>query len=329
MNHGEVAVLPVGEGGAFVAVGDGRVFGHNHADFLGAFRGYFPDNHGVGAEPGTAVVEDGAVATHELAFLVQGQLVKQFLGGEAQALGHGVERPGYQREVFLGFADDVLIPLGDFLGLVPVGGRDTALPVARAVGPAGVRVVVVGVAAAFHHVKVDADFEEADGGHDAEFDGVGFFGHPLNGGFQVAIGGDGEGEPEVVVGTFAGVVVADAGVAVDVDCAVVQVAGIVGESDQRGLVTQASGIEDGANLADDVLAFQFGEAGQNFVHSDSQVIGDGPVGLWDDGEIALHDVEQFAVGKVHGVGSHRFSPVVAVGRRGWPVSSSISVKREL
>ena len=171
-----------------------------------------------------------------------------------------------------------------------------------------VRVVVVGVAAAFDHIKVDADFEKADGGHNAELDGAGLLRHPPDGGFQVAVGGDGEGEPEVVVGAFAGVVVADAGVPVDEDGAGVEVGGGVGEGHQGGLVAQAAGVKDGADLPDDVLSFEFGQPGQDFAFVNADFGGDGGVGLGDDRKPALDDVEQFAVGEVHSFGGHCGSP---------------------
>ena len=119
-----MAVGPVGEGGAFIAVGNGGVFGHNHADFRGAFRRHLPDDHRVGAETGAAVVEHGAVAAHQLAFLVFLQLGEKLRDGDFQAGGHIVKGAGGQGQVLLGGADDLLVPFGDFLRLVPVAGGD-------------------------------------------------------------------------------------------------------------------------------------------------------------------------------------------------------------
>ena len=154
----------------------------------------------------------------------------------------------------------------------------------------------------------------------------------MDGGGEVAVGGNGEGEPEVVVGAFAGVVVAYAGVAVDEQGAGVQIGVVVGKGDQGGLVSQPAGVEDGADLAHHVLAFEFGQPLQDFRFGDADGGGDFPVGFRDHGEVALHEVEQLAVGKVHGFGRHFAPPfeAAAAGAVGPPAAAPQSVvNREL
>ena len=149
------------------------------------------------------------------------------------------------------------------------------------------------------HVEVDADFEEPDRGHDAHVYGLGFLGHDLDRGFQVVVGRDGQGEPEVVVGAFAGVVVADAGVFVDLKGALVESLGIKRHGYQCSLVAQPAGVEDRADLPQHVLLLQFSQPLQDFILADVQLPANFQVWLFDQGERPLDDVQQFPVGDVH------------------------------
>ena len=109
----------------------------------------------------------------------------------------------------------------------------------------------------------------------------------------------GEGEPEVVVGALPGVVVADAGMTVDFHGGAVQFLGLEGHRNQGGLVAQPPGVEDGADLAENILALELGEPGQNVVLGDFQLLSEVEIGLLHHGEGALDQVEQLAVNNVH------------------------------
>ena len=84
-----------------------------------------PHNHGVSPEPRTTVVQHRAEAAHNLPVLkVLGQNEQPGVVN-AQALGHGIEGPDDQRQVFLELADYRLLVLGNRDCLIPVRRRGT------------------------------------------------------------------------------------------------------------------------------------------------------------------------------------------------------------
>ena len=189
------------------------------------------------------------------------------------------------------------LPLGYGLRLVPAIGRGLVEPVGAE---------VVRRSLLLHHVEVDADLEEADGGHDAGFHCPGLSAHVVGRGLQIVIRGNGQGEPEVVIGAFAGVVVTDAGVAVDFHRCPVQLVRLVGHRYQRSLVAQTPGVEYGAYLTQDILPPKLGEPRQHILLGGFQLFRQVQIGLLHHGERALNQVEQLAVGHVH---SHTLGPL--------------------
>ena len=72
-----------------------------------------------------------------------------------------------------------------------------------------------------------------------------------------------------------------------------------GHRHQGSLVTQAAGVENGANLAHHVLPLQILQPGNYLAFPDAQFLGQGQVGLFHQGELALDQVQQLAVNQVH------------------------------
>ena len=88
--------------------------------------------------------------------------------------------------------------------------------------------------------------------------------------------------------------------AVDLHGRAVQLVRIVCHGHQRGLVAKPAGVEDRADLSQDVLALQLSETGQNVFLCGVQLVGKVQVGLLHHGERGLYQVEQLAVGHIHG-----------------------------
>ena len=115
-------------------------------------------------------------------------------------------------------------------------------------------------------------------------------------------GGTARVKPEVVVGAFAGIVVADAGVFVDLKGALVESLGIKRHGYQCSLVAQPAGVEDRADLPQHVLLLQFSQPLQDFILADVQLPANFQVWLFDQGERPLDNIQQLPVGDVHKLG---------------------------
>ena len=94
---------------------------------------------------------------------------------------------------------------------------------------------------------------------------------------------------------------------VDEDGPRMQVSLAVGERHQRRLVSQAAGIKNSADLPDHVLPLQLSQPRQQVLLCNAHIVGNRPVRFLHYREVALNDVEQLAVGKVHGFRSHFLS----------------------
>ena len=92
---------------------------------------------------------------------------------------------------------------------------------------------------------------------------------------------------------------ADAGVPVDEQRAVVQLFRLIGEGNQGRLVTQAAGVKDGADLAHHVLTLQVFQAGYDLILVNFQLLAQLQVGPVHHGKLALDEVKQLAIGQVH------------------------------
>ena len=183
------------------------------------------------------MVQDRAEAAHEPAGLkVLGGGEERF-GGLAQPLSHVVKGSGNQGQVFLKFPDRVFVILSE---------RNSFVPALGGVFGIAVGTVVNGRSLFLDHVEVDTNLEEADRGHHAIAEGFGVAPHHFHGGFQVVVTGNCQGEPKVEVGTFTGVIVADAGMLVDAEGTLMQFVRLESHGHQSCFVTQAAGVEDGA-----------------------------------------------------------------------------------
>ena len=112
-------------------------------------------HHSVGPESGASVVQHRAEPTHQFALLVLQPTGQQFRRRQPQSRGHDIKRARHQRQVFLSLPDNVLVPVGDGLRLIPAGRRN--LRVADAIGT-----VVMGVAALLDHIEIHANLEKPD-----------------------------------------------------------------------------------------------------------------------------------------------------------------------
>ena len=229
--------------------------------------------------PERPVVQHRAVAAHDTTVLEFRRQRKQALGGEAQPLCDGIEGAGDQGQVFLHLPDRFLLELVHGHGLVPRFG----LSLVEAVGTE-----VEGRPLLVHHVEIHADLEEPDGGHDARFQRLRRAAHVPGDGFQVVLWGHGQGEPQVVVGAFPGVVVRDAGVLVDLLGRLVQLLRVEGHRHQGSLVAQPTGVEDRAYLPQHVLPLKLSEAVQHVLLGGLQLLGQVEVGLGHHGKRRLH-----------------------------------------
>ena len=286
MDHGEVGVGPVGERGALVTMRYGVVGGHGQAHFLGPLLGHLPDNHGVSFEARLSVVQDCAVAPHDapvLEVLGQGE---QLICGHAQLLGDGIKGSWDQFQVLLHRTDGVLVGLGYGYSRVPGLGR---LFVGGCFVLARFNVVRTEIkrrALLIDHVEVDTDLEEPFGRHDPLFQGPGLTGHVRGCSFKVVFRWHCQGEPQVVVGAFPCVIVAYAGVLVDLHSGLVQLVRLVGHGHQGGLEPETAGVEDGADLAQHVGPFQFDQTVDDLLLADPNFFSEfleGMVDHWEGG----------------------------------------------
>ena len=104
-----------------------------------------------------------------------------------------------------------------------------------------------------HHVEIDAYLEESYGGHVSHGQSACFAGHYPGCVINHFSGRHCQSEPEVVVGTFPRVVVADSGMLVDYQSSLCELVRFEGHGDEAGLVAQPPGVKYGADLAHYVL----------------------------------------------------------------------------
>ena len=102
---------------------------------------------------------------------------------------------------------------------------------------------------------------------------------------------DSQGEPQVVV-VGPGVVMAHAGMSVDPGGHVVQRAVVCMEGNQRALVAQATGVKDGADLADEVRLFQAAHPGEHPGFVETEGLGQGVEGARHQRNRQLQPLQQ-------------------------------------
>ena len=279
MGHGEDRVGPVRVRGALVAVRDAAVGGHPRTELHDPLVGHLPYAHPVGAEAGTAVVEDGRNASEQSALLHLFQVGEELVLGDVQLLGGLRVRLGDDGHVALGGADhlDVELVVGLGLGL----GRR------RHLNRLGQRLGVP------LHLEVHADLEQLERGELADGLGAGFFGErferPVQSERRVGLGGDREPDVELVV---AQVVVRDPGVRVDHVGGAPRVLGIDLGGDEHRRVAERARVEDRCDLADDPLVEQAAYAVHHVRFRDARLLCHVLVRPWRDREAALHEVQQ-------------------------------------
>jgi hypothetical protein len=88
----------------------------------------------------------------------------------------------------------------------------------------------------------------------------------------------------------------DTGMLIDVQGALIQLVRFKGHGHQSRFVAQASGVEDGAELAQHVLLFQVGQPIYYLAFVDAHLIAQFQVGTVDERKFALNYVKQLPVG---------------------------------
>ena len=265
VDHGEEIVVPVRVSRALIGMADGAEARHFFADRferIGVVLRSCPDAHGIGAESCLAVVEHGGKAAHASG----GEEFRVhrcgFIERQAQCLGDSDEGFGNQIDVALHQAHKGDFRIGECCRFLAAG-----LGVFRFAA-------VAGFSGPFN-IEADADFKQLQRWQEPGGFGPGKGVEFVHGRRQAELAGRWHGNrvPEVEL-VVAQVIVADARVGVDHADRGIELFQRDAGGDEAGGVAEAAGIENRADLADDLALLELHKSLNHIGFREAAVLAD-------------------------------------------------------